>query len=173
MIIRKAKLDDVNEISQLITKLVIKYILPTCSEEGGQLILNSMSPNSLSNYIAAGYEYHVAELSEELSGELSGELSEELSEELNGELIGVIGMKENAHLYHLFVADSQQGKGLSRTLWEQAKDVCLANGNDGKFTVNSALNATAVYLKFGFVPVSGIRERSGVKDMPMELTLYR
>ena len=161
MIIRKAKLDDVNEISQLITKLVIKYILPTCSEEGGQLILNSMSPNSLSNYLAAGYEYHVAEL------------SEELSEELNGELIGVVGMKENAHLYHLFVAESQQGKGLSSTLWEQARDVCLVNGNEGKFTVNSALNAADVYLKFGFVPVSGIRERFGVKDMPMELTLYR
>lgn len=151
MIIRKAELDDIDAISQLITPLVIKYILPTCSKEGGQLILNSMAPNCISNYLDAGHEYHVAEL--------------------NGELVGVVGMKDNAHLYHLFVADSQQGKGLSRTLWEQAKDVCLANGNEGQFTVNSALNATDVYLKFGFVPVSGVRERAGIKDMPMELTL--
>ncbi|QUM89041.1 GNAT family N-acetyltransferase [Moritella sp. 36] len=149
MIIRKAELDDVEAISQLITPLVIKYILPTCSKEGGLLILNSMAPNCISNYLDAGYVYHVAEL--------------------NSELIGVVGMKENAHLYHLFIADSQQGKGLSRTLWELARDVCLANGNEGKFTVNSALNATDVYLKFGFVPVSGVRERAGIKDMPMEL----
>ncbi|WP_075497837.1 GNAT family N-acetyltransferase [Moritella viscosa] len=152
MIIRKANLDDVNEISQLIALLVVKYILPTCSKEGGLLILNSVAPNCISNYLDAGYVYHVAEL--------------------NGELIGVVGMKENTHLYHLFVADSQQGKGLSRTLWELARDVCLANANEGKFTVNSALNAADVYLKFGFVPVSGVRERAGIKDMPMELTLY-
>ena len=151
MIIRKAKHNDIDGISHLITPLVIKYIVPTCSKEGGQLILNSMEPNCISNYFDAGYEYHVAEL--------------------NGELIGVVGMKENAHLYHLFVADSQQGKGLSRMLWELARDACLANGNKGKFTVNSALNAADVYLKFGFVPVSGIREKQGVKDMPMELNV--
>ena len=151
MIIRKAKHNDIDGISQLITPLVIKYISPTCSKEGGQLILNSMAPNCISNYFDAGYEYHVAEL--------------------NGELIGVVGMKDNAHLYHLFVVDSQQGKGLSRKLWELARDECLANGNQGKFTVNSALNAADVYLKFGFVPVSGVREEFGVKDMPMELTV--
>ena len=151
MIIRKAKRDDIDGISQLITQLVIKYILPTCSQEGGQLILNSMAPNCISNYFDAGYEYHVAEL--------------------KGELIGVVGMKENAHLYHLFVAEALQGNGISRKLWEQARDECLANGNQGKFTVNSALNAADVYLKFGFVPVSGIREKQGVKDMPMELNV--
>jgi len=151
MIIRKAKHNDIDEISLLITPLVIKHILPTCSKEGGQLILKSMAPNCISNYFDAGYEYHVAEL--------------------NGEIIGVVGIKENAHLYHLFVADSQQGKGLSRTLWELARDACLANGNQGKFTVNSALNAADVYLKFGFVPVCGVREKLGVKDMPMELNV--
>ena len=149
MIIRKAKHNDIDGISQLITPLVIKYILPTCNKEGGLLILNSMAPNCISNYLDAGYAYHVAEL--------------------NGELIGVVGMKGNSHLYHLFVVEAQQGKGLSRKLWEQARDECLANGNQGKFTVNSALNAADVYLKFGFVPVSGIREKQGVKDMPMEL----
>jgi len=157
MIIRKAKQSDVDGISQLTTTLVTKYILPTCSKDGGQLILASMAPSCISDYLDAGYQYHVAQL--------------------NGELIGVIAMKDNSHLYHLFVAESQQGKGLSRILWELARDACLANGNKGKFTVNSALNAVDVYLKFGFVPVldinenSGIRERSGVKDMPMALTL--
>ncbi|MDX2322099.1 MAG: GNAT family N-acetyltransferase [Moritella sp.] len=152
MRIRKATLDDVDDISQLITILVMKHILSTCSPAGGQLILNSIAPACMASYFTAGYEYHVAEL--------------------NGEIIAVVGMRDNAHLYHLFVADTQQGKGLSRTLWEHAKKVCLEHGNPGKFTVNSALNATAVYLKFGFVPVCGIREKFGVKDMPMELNLF-
>lgn len=151
MLLRKAEQQDIDGISRLIIPLVTKYILPTCSQEGGQLILNSMSPTCISGYLAAGYEYHVAEL--------------------DGQLMGVVAMKGNSHLYHLFVAESQQGKGLSRTLWELAKTTCLANGNEGQFTVNSALNATHVYLKFGFVPVSGIREQFGVKDLPMELNL--
>lgn len=151
MLLRKAEQDDVDSISHLIIPLVTKYILPTCSQEGGQLILNSMSSTCISGYLAAGYEYHVAEL--------------------DGQLMGVVAMKGNSHLYHLFVAESQQGKGLSRTLWELAKGTCIANGNEGKFTVNSALNATNVYLKFGFVPIDGIREQLGVKDMPMELNL--
>jgi len=151
VILRKAKQNDANDISQLLTPLVTKYILPTCSKEGGQLILNSMTPECISSYLDADCEYHVAEL--------------------NSELIGAVGMKNNAHLYHLFIAESQQGKGLSRMLWELAKDACIVKGNEGKFTVNSALNAKDVYLKFGFIPVGGVREKCGVKDMPMELNL--
>ncbi|WP_017221467.1 GNAT family N-acetyltransferase [Moritella dasanensis] len=153
MILRKATVNDIDGISQLISTLVIQYIFPTCSKEGGQLILNSMTPNNILAYLKAGYEYHVAEI--------------------NAELVGVVGIKNNSHLYHLFIADSQQGKGLSRTLWEMARDVCLANGNTGYFTVNSALNATGVYLKFGFEPTCGVREKFGVKDMPMELHVTR
>lgn len=157
MILRKARRCDAERISQLLTTLVNKYILPTCSKEGGQLIVNSMAPICILSYLDLGYEYHVAEL--------------------KGELIGVVGIRDNSHLYHLFIAESQQGKGLSRQLWEHARDVCLANGNQGQFTVNSALNAANIYLKFGFIPDinenNGIREKFGVKDMPMTLSFER
>ena len=66
---------------------------------------------------------------------------------------------------------SEQGQGVARMLWEHAKAQCLAQGNSGIFTVNSALNAQAVYLGFGFVPLGPERERGGIRDIPMQLVL--
>ncbi|MFT5674311.1 MAG: GNAT superfamily N-acetyltransferase [Paraglaciecola sp.] len=152
MIFRKAEPDDIDAISKLLTELVKKYILPSCTSEGGEIILTSMQPDSIKTYFDSGYQYHVAED--------------------DGVVVGVVGMKDNSHLYHLFVADPQQGLGLSRALWELARDECLANDNEGRFTVNSAPNAQNVYLKFGFTPIGGIRERFGIKDIPMTLDLY-
>jgi len=83
----------------------------------------------------------------------------------------VIGIKENSHLYHLFVADPFQGRGHAQQLWQHAKAECLASGNPGVFTVNSALNAAPVYRKWGFEPLCEVRERSGIKDIPMRLLL--
>lgn len=51
---------------------------------------------------------------------------------------GVVGVRDNSHLYHLFVAKPFQGCGLGRRLWEHAKAQYLAAGNPGVFTVNRA-----------------------------------
>jgi N-acetylglutamate synthase-like GNAT family acetyltransferase len=152
MIFRKAQRDDIEAISKLLTELVKKYIVSSCTGIGGELILASMTPDAIKTYFDLGYQYNVAED--------------------DGAVVGVVGMKDNSHLYHLFIADPQQGLGLSRTLWELARNECLANDNEGRFTVNSALNAQNVYLKFGFTPVDGIREKFGIKDIPMTLDLY-
>ena len=39
------------------------------------------------------------------------------------------------------------------------------------FTVNSAVNAEHVYLNFGFKRINGVRNRGGMVDIPMKLTL--
>ena len=149
MTIREAIQNDASQISLLISTLAEKYILPSCSNEGGKLLLASMTSDSIKQYINDGYQYHVVED--------------------DSSVIGVVGIKNNCHLYHLFVSDSHQGRGLSKRLWVHAKNVCLQNGNEGVFTVNSALNAKSVYLKLGFTPTGEIREKSGIKDIPMEI----
>ena len=151
MIFRKAEREDIDAISELLTELVKKYIFSSCAGIGGKLILAAMTPDAINTYFEAGYQYNVAED--------------------DGAVVGVVGIKDNSHLYHLFIADPQQGLGLSRLLWELARDECLAKGNTGIFTVNSALNAQNVYLKFGFKPIDGIRDQFGIKDIPMKLEL--
>ncbi|EPJ46273.1 MAG: acetyltransferase, GNAT family [Osedax symbiont Rs2] len=151
MKIRAARHTDAEAISQLIGPLVTKYILPSCSEQGAEILLRSMNRQSIENYFRSGYQYWLGEV--------------------DNQLMAVIGIKQNSHLYHLFVADSFQGSGHAKQLWQYAKAECLASGNPGIFTVNSALNAAPVYRKWGFEPLSEIRERSGIKDLPMRLQL--
>ncbi|WP_372771419.1 GNAT family N-acetyltransferase [Pseudoalteromonas sp.] len=43
----------------------------------------------------------------------------------------------------------------------------LSNGSN--FTVNSAVNAEIVYLRFGFKRIDGVRNREGMVDIPMAL----
>ena len=152
MNIRAATLTDIPEISVLLTQLTQEFIAPTCTAEGAAILVNAMSIEAIGSYFAMGYQYHVAITD-------------------SGQLAGVVGMKANSHLYHLFVASYAQGQGVARMLWEHAKAQCLAQGNSGIFTVNSALNAQAVYLGFGFVPLGPERERGGIRDIPMQLVL--
>ena len=47
----------------------------------------------------------------------------------------------------------------------------LKNGNREKVTVNSSLYAKNIYEKFGFEPVSGVKERNGVTSIAIEYKL--
>jgi N-acetylglutamate synthase-like GNAT family acetyltransferase len=150
MKIRKADISDAETISDLIVPLTKKFVLVSCEKQVHDLLVGSMSITSIEGYLTEGYSYHVAEA-------------------FSGEVAGVVGVRNNSHLYHLFVKEKFEGKGISRQLWEIAKAECIANGNKGEFTVNSAVNAEGVYLKFGFKRVDGIRNRNGMVDIPMTL----
>lgn len=151
MEIRLADINDAEAISELLVRLTKKYIAVGFSAEGAKSMLNSMQPEAISHYLDMGYRYHVGEI--------------------NNAIVGIVATRNESHLYHLFVNESEQGKGYARQLWQIAKAACLAAGNSGKFTVNSSLNAQSVYKNWGFVPLAGIRETKGVKDMPMQLVL--
>ena len=153
MKIRLAITKDAVEISNLISCLSKKFIAGDCSDNGALKLLSSMQSESILEYMRDGYRYHVGEL--------------------DGLIVGVVATKNNSHLYHLFVSESEQGNGYSSLLWETAKNACVAAGNKGGFTVNSSLNAQEVYKCWGFKPTQGRRESNGVIDVPMELSIGR
>jgi GNAT superfamily N-acetyltransferase len=88
---------------------------------------------------------------------------------LNSSLVGVVAVRDNKHLYHLFVARAFQGKGFARKLWEFAKADALRSGHQTIFTVNSSLNAVPVYQQFGFAIIGAVVEAHGVAFQPMRL----
>lgn len=149
--IRSATLEDAPALSALICALTREFIAPELSKEGLNRLLKSMGSGSIRAHIRSGYRYHVAEE--------------------DGRIVGVVGMKENRHLYHLFVASAFQGRGLARALWETAKAASLAAGGSGRFTVNSSLGAVGLYEKFGFIKQSEPVAASGVVYVPMMLEL--
>lgn len=91
--------------------------------------------------------------------------------EEDGTVAGAVAIRGNTHLYHLFVDPAFQGRGLSRRLWEMAKEAALRAGNPGEFTVNSSLNAIPVYERFGFQPTNARIEMNGIAFLPMKLTI--
>jgi GNAT superfamily N-acetyltransferase len=140
---------DAEAISALILELSEPFYLSP-SRAGAEPLLASISPEGQRGYISAtNFSYYVARSDEEL--------------------VGVVAVRDNAHLFHLFVAKPQQGKGLASRLWSIAKRKALAAGNPGEFTVNSSLNAVPIYEKFGFVRQGEAQRIHGVAFQPMQL----
>ena len=149
MRIRAAIPDDSENISKLICVLVEKFIATEFSSKGRVFLLSTMTADAIRQSMQSGYRYHVAEI--------------------KGLLAGVVAVKGNAHLYHLFVAEQFHRKGIAKKLWQLAMKECLHDGNTGEFTVNSSAYALGVYKKLGFVAQPGPKEKNGVVFYPMKL----
>jgi len=85
------------------------------------------------------------------------------------ELVGFIAIRDGSHLFHLFVARSHQRRGLARHLWQLASASTGSAPAPRRFTVNSSLNAIAVYKAFGFVATGAIKHVHGISFLPMQL----
>jgi GNAT superfamily N-acetyltransferase len=150
-IIRPAQIEDSECIATLISELAVRFIVHEFSPEGRARFMAEHTPASIEERIRAGFSYYVAEVS--------------------AEIVGVVGVRDSSHLYHLFVAKAFQGHGLGRKLWEHAKAICLEKGSPGAFTVNASRNAVAVYERLGFVVTAPVQDIGGIQFVPMKLDL--
>jgi GNAT superfamily N-acetyltransferase len=146
--IRLATVADAQAISELILPLATKFIAHEFSEEGQRNLLRSMEPDAIEGFFHAGHRYHVAEV--------------------EGRVVGVVGVRDNSHVHHLFVAEDHQRCGLARELWKVARIACLEAGNPGRFTVFSSKYALGVYRAFGFIESGPPEIKDEVIATPME-----
>lgn len=152
MRIRPAAAADAAGISALILGVSGFFTLHP-DGEGAEAFLATLAPQAIAGYLASpDYRYLVAEDA--------------------GVLAGVVAIRDNRHLYHLFVAQGVHGQGLARRLWTAAMDAALRAGNPGEFTVNSSPYAVPVYERFGFVPTGPRVEAQGIAFVPMKLILH-
>lgn len=147
--IRLASESDSEAISQLTRGLSERFIAHEFSEEGRMNLLSSMTTELTRQRIRDGFRYHVYEE--------------------DGALLGVAATRDNAHLYHLFVAEPAQRRGLARRLYEAARQACLDAGGPKSFTVNASRFAAPMYERFGFVRESEEINKGGVIFIPMVL----
>lgn len=149
MNIRIATPADAEQISSLIIDLSTPfYTSPT--RAGAEPFLASVNAEAqCRNLSASNFLYYVVES--------------------HGQLAGVVALRDNAHLFHLFVASSLHRTGLATRLWNIVKAEALAAGNTGQFTVNSSLNAVPVYERFGFICTGEVQQMHGISFQPMQL----
>ncbi|HUE74745.1 MAG TPA: GNAT family N-acetyltransferase [Pirellulaceae bacterium] len=151
--IREARPGDIPEISRLISDLAARYIAHEFTAQGAEQLLSAMNERAVESYFQHGYRYHVAEA--------------------EGSLAGVVATRDESHLYHLFVAEKYQGRGLATRLWHIARDACLAAHDCCEFTVNSSRYAVGFYEKLGFVRQADFQDDRGVVSIPMKILLPR
>ena len=153
LVIREAKQEDAESISKLICLLSAKFISHEFTTEGKETLLNSMSVGEIKKHIQTGFKFFLA-----------------LED---NHIVGVVGIKDNRHLYHLFVAERYQRRGIATRLWQVAMQACIEAGNPGEFSVNSSIFAEQAYKAFGFVVQSEPQVKNGVVYIPMKLKIDR
>lgn len=149
--LREGEADDASAISALILSLQ-PYLTIAPDGAGAEEFLVTLQPDIIRrNLQAENYTYHLA---------LDGEV-----------LAGVAAVRDNTHLFSLYVASPWHGQGVGKRLWQVARDAALARGNPGSFTVNSSDFAQDLYRHLGFVPTGPMLEMHGLRFIPMRLDL--
>ena len=126
-----------------------KFITGDFTARGEKFLLDSMTPATIRKLMQDGYRYHVAETEDHI--------------------VGVVAVKDNKHLFQLFVAEELQRRGIAKKLWRVAMEACLSKEDIGEFTVNSSAYAREVYTRLGFVALPGPQIKNGVVFYPMRL----
>lgn len=145
---RTASIEDLEPILVLILLCSEKFILPGVSDQGKRIYLESHSPEKMAERLET-YEYLVATNSAD-------------------EIIGVVGMKDRTHLFHLHVHPLYHQQGLGKKLWLLAKAHAEDAGAIKEFTVNSSKYAIDFYKKLGFEE-QGEQVKNGFAYYPMIL----
>lgn len=189
---RRASLSDAQAIADLITEVAQQVILPEFSAQGRTQFMLSNNAPAILQFMQDGFCYWVAEYDEfdliDPVPQPHAQPSLALTRP-SVRLCGVLGMKNQQHLYHLFVAVSMQRQGIARRLWQHAKAHSLALQRVAKqaiasttpsvttalpispvlpITVNSSLYAVTVYQRWGFVATASPQTINGVIFVPMQ-----
>jgi GNAT superfamily N-acetyltransferase len=147
---RAATVDDAAAISALVVSLSGAALLSP-DGAGAEGFFASVSEAAIRGYVQSPrYDFRVS-----------------LADD--GRLAAIGAMRDNRHLFELFVAPSHQGHGLARRLWTALHEAALARGNPGAFTVNATLAAQAMYERFGFVATGPAQRVHGIAFQPMRL----
>jgi len=136
-------------MAALLHSLALEFIVHESTPEGASTFLAENDELGIRGYLARGHQYHVA-----------------LD---RGQLAGFIAIRDNSHVFHLFVGKPWQGQGLARRLWHVARAAAISRGGDGNFTVNASNHAVQAYEAFGFVRVAPTQCVKGLYFNPMRL----
>ena len=144
--IRTANIADASAISEL-----VHSVAQSCLGTDAPPFLNTISPATFESYIRDPIYSYVLGF-------------------LDNELVGIAGLREKKHFFHLFVLPKHQCKGIANSLWHHLKTDAVSHGIK-MFTVNSSIYAVPIYRKFGFLPTSEPQSINGINYLPMQLAV--
>ncbi|MEN3276394.1 MAG: hypothetical protein V7631_2184 [Massilia sp.] len=150
MLIRPPLDADLPAMARLLRASALEFIVHESPPEGACTFLRENDEAGLRAYLHAGHVYHLA-----------------LAEDA---LAGFIAIRDNSHVFHLFVDRARQRQGIARRLWEVARAAAVRRGGDGSFTVNASNYAVPVYAAWGFERTAPTQCVKGLYFNPMRYT---
>ena len=150
---RPACESDADAISKLIYPL-LRYRAPVAVDPPPESFLAEFAPQAIRSHITDGHHSYLVARFED-------------------QLIGVLGVRDNRHLLHLFVAEPYQRWGVARMLWNHAKADALKTEDEIDMLVRSSVFAVPVYERFGFTACGRRVDEPGVSYVPMRQVIRR
>ena len=126
-----------------------EFFLHECSADAAARFTEENNEAGIRKVVKAGTAYYVAEKA--------------------GTIVGFIALRDNKHVFHMFVDKAHQRQGIAAALWQRARAAALEAGNPGEFTVNASNYAVPVYARMGFVPTAEMQCKNGIYYNPMQL----
>ncbi len=90
---------------------------------------------------------------------------------LYGRYVGMLTLRQRAHISLLFVEEGCQGNGIGSALVEMAAETVAAENRGNTLSVHASPGAAAFYRRIGFTATEPEQEREGVRFTPMVLKL--
>ena len=148
-IVRKATVADADKISALIVDAAGVFSADPSGAVAPWFLL-SISPQAIADNIRnVDFSHFVATMDEAI--------------------VGVIAIRDNSHIHHLFVASAYHRRGIATALWQRARTEAIAAGNKGGFSVRTSEFALPVYERFGFRVIGAREIKNGIAFVPMHL----
>jgi GNAT superfamily N-acetyltransferase len=126
---RLARRDDAPAVARLARRVVRRWVLPGQPPVAVIALEESLRASVIREKIAAGQRFHLAFV--------------------DGVLVGVAAVRNDSHVFQLFVGTRYQGQGIARRLWERLCRDCVRRAGTRTFTLNAAPGAVPVYLHMG------------------------
>lgn len=145
--IRKAKIEDILLINQLIKMVFAQDIKTEMTTVGKREFIKFIAPDALKSRMEMGSQVWIGEI--------------------NQQIIGMIEFIYDNHITLYFVDSAYQGQGLGKALFNQVKTVAKE-----PITANSSAFALPIYLKLGFLQNGSPITRNGITTYPVIFMNY-
>jgi GNAT superfamily N-acetyltransferase len=156
LICREMREGDEEAVSHLIQKSFHRHIARHYLPEGMEAFLKDTSAEGIAERMGKGQLLIVAEM---IGG---GE----------AQLVGIIAVRNGNHISLFFVDDEHHGRGVARTLLEEAvRRIRQSVPGVDRLTVNSSPFAVGFYERMGFQPTGPEQYRAGMLVTPMVCAL--
>ena len=150
--IRSAYRDEWEDAMALAWKTFLRFEADVYTPEGVKNFENFITDSTLHRmFVMGAYQMFVA---------LDGK-----------KIVGMITLRDNAHISLLFVDEEYHRRGIGRALIQYLANYLLTELQVGRVTVNSSPYVVQFYHKLGFKDLRPQEHRDGITYTPMEFIL--